>query len=64
VSRRPAKVTQPDIARTIRAIEQTGVRRIVEIASDGTIRIVPVERSFAAAKPKDDQLEEEREIVL
>lgn len=40
--RRPARVTQADIARAIRAIAQTGARMAVEIGTDGTIRIVPI----------------------
>jgi hypothetical protein len=39
--RTPSKVTQADIARALRAAEQTGQRRVVEIAPDGTIRLVP-----------------------
>lgn len=35
-----AKVTQADIARAIRAIQQTGAPLNVEIAPDGTIRLV------------------------
>jgi hypothetical protein len=41
MSRRPARFTQADIARAIRAIEQTGARMTVKIAPDGTIWIVP-----------------------
>ncbi|MDP3940646.1 MAG: hypothetical protein Q8R92_21235 [Deltaproteobacteria bacterium] len=43
MSRTPAKVTQADIARAIRAIAQTGAKLAVEIAPDGTIRLVPVD---------------------
>lgn len=41
MSRRPARVTQADVARALRAVEQCGSDRVVEIAPDGTIRIVP-----------------------
>lgn len=41
MSRGPAAVTQANIARAIRAVEQTDARRVVEILPDGTIRIVP-----------------------
>lgn len=41
MSRTAAHVTQADIARALRAVEQTGARAIVEIAPDGMIRIVP-----------------------
>lgn len=41
MSRRPARVTQADVARAIRAADQCGSQRVVEIMPDGTIRIVP-----------------------
>ena len=41
VSRRPARVTQADIARALRAAEQVGAHVAVEISPDGTIRLVP-----------------------
>lgn len=43
--RTPAKVTQADIARALRAIKQTGADMAVEVAADGTIRIVPAEKA-------------------
>lgn len=39
----PARFTQADIARAIRAIEQTGAKMEIRIEPDGTIRIVPFE---------------------
>lgn len=59
VSRTPAKVTQADIARAIRAIEQTGANLAVEIARDGTIRLIPVE-----SLPRHDEIDKTEEIVL
>jgi hypothetical protein len=41
MSRTPARATQADIARAIRAVEQTGASMAVEIAPDGTIRLIP-----------------------
>lgn len=41
--RTPAKVTQADIARVLRAVAQTGAKMRVEISPDGTIRMEPVE---------------------
>lgn len=41
MSRTAARFTQADIARAIRAVEQTGASMAVEIARDGVIRIVP-----------------------
>ena len=40
--RTAARVTQADIARAIRAAKQAGAEMAVEIAPDGTIRLVPV----------------------
>lgn len=59
MSRRPARVTQADVARAIRAADQCASARVVEIAPDGTIRLVPFtgERPPAAndeANPLDD----------
>jgi hypothetical protein len=51
MSRVPARVTQADIARAIRAIAQTGARMAVEIDTDGTIRLVPVESGREAPSP-------------
>lgn len=47
MSRTPARVTQADLARAIRAAKQTGAG-CVEIAPDGTIRI-----SLSISSPKD-----------
>lgn len=43
MSRAPARVTQADIARAIRAIKQTGERLAVKIDTDGAILILPVD---------------------
>jgi hypothetical protein len=58
--RRPARVTQADIARAIRAAEQAGSPRTVEIAPDGTIKLVPVEAGTAKA----EAIGTKREIIL
>lgn len=50
---RAARFTQAEIARAIRAIEETGASMAVEIARDGTIKIVPV------GKPKFEGPREE-----
>jgi hypothetical protein len=39
-----ARVTQSDMARAVRAAHSAPVPCVVEIAPDGTIRIVPVEQ--------------------
>jgi hypothetical protein len=44
-----ARVTQSDMARAVRAADVGRVPRTVEIAPDGTIRIVPVDGSAPVA---------------
>lgn len=41
--RTPARITQADIARALRAVVAAGVRARVEVAPDGTIVIIPME---------------------
>ncbi len=41
MSRRPARFTQADIARALRAVESSGVPARVDVKLDGTISIVP-----------------------
>jgi hypothetical protein len=43
MSRRAARVTQADIARALRAAEQTGARVRVDVCPDGTISLIPIE---------------------
>ena len=58
MSRTPARFTQADIARALRAVAQTGRTDLaVEIGQDGIIRIVP-----ETPKPKIDELDREKEI--
>ena len=53
MGRGPASVSQADIARALRAIRQTGSTMALEITSDGSIRLIPVEAITAGkAKPK------------
>lgn len=42
MSRRPARFTQADLARAIRAITQVEANMMVEVLPDGTMRILPV----------------------
>ena len=58
--RRPARVTQADVARTIRAAQQSGAFG-VEVRPDGTIFI---QLSPSVADSTEHALEREREIVL
>ena len=58
MSRTPARFTQADVARTIRAAKQAGAGA-VELLPDGTIRI----RLDGAEKPAPP-VEPDREVVL
>lgn len=57
MSRTAARATQADIARAVRAVVQCKVAATIEVARDGTIRIVTRDD---APKP----VERKREIVL
>lgn len=61
MSRRAAKFTEADALRAIKAIKRSGENMAVEIATDGTIRIVPASVPPAPPKPK---LASGRRIVL
>lgn len=45
--RSPAKVTQADIARALRAVAASGMKMAVQILPDGSIRLEPVDASSA-----------------
>lgn len=55
--RTPARITQADIARVLRAIESVGAKVRVEVLPDGTIRMEPVDagetRVFDKRTPVD-----------
>ena len=61
MTRTPAKFTQADVARSIRAAKQAGAGA-VRLMPDGTIRI-DLQAETVAEKPQK-QLEPEPEIVL
>lgn len=58
--RRPARFLQSDVRRAVRAAEQAGSPRTVEITPDGTIKLVPVEPKTA----KPEASGKKREIIL
>jgi len=58
---RPARATQADIARAVKALLQAGGQGCVEVASDGTIRVIPYREMLA---PAQKPVEKRREIVL
>jgi hypothetical protein len=61
MSRTPAKVTQADVARAIRAMQATGFAGKVQIKPDGTIEIVPLGEG---ERPARRDVDRKREIVL
>lgn len=60
MSRRPAKITQADVARAIRAAKQEGAAG-VEVRPDGSIFVSLVPQS---TDPKKAPVAEQREVVL
>lgn len=45
MANRPAKNTQAEIARALRAIKQVGIAMAIELVPDGTIRLVPADQA-------------------
>lgn len=65
MGRRPAKVTQADIARALRAVAQLAVPMAVEIAPDGTIRLMPIQMEKLKAAPAGSApVAEDEEFVI
>jgi hypothetical protein len=52
MSRTPARVTQADISRALRAAQAVGANVTVEVAPDGTIRLVPHDKPQAELAPR------------
>jgi hypothetical protein len=46
--RTPAKITQADIARVLRAVAQSGMKMRVEISQSGNITLEPVDSAEVA----------------
>lgn len=61
--RTAARVSQADIARTVRAVAQARVRAVIEVAPDGTIRVVMGEAAQILPEPQKT-VEAEEEIVM
>jgi hypothetical protein len=59
MSRRPAQITQAEVARIIRAAKQAGASEVVVRIGEQSV-IVRLEQSTAPEKP----LEQDKEIVL
>lgn len=62
--RTAAKVTQADIARVIRAVAQARVKAVVEVAPDGTIRVLIGEDAQSEERCHRLLPEREDEIIL
>jgi len=61
MSRTPARVTQADVARAIRAAQQCGAGQ-VKILQDGTITIEPMPAK--RQEPEDKAIAQRRRIAL
>lgn len=59
--RSPARVTQADIARALRAVAAAGAKACIDVLRDGTIRITPLGTEASESPPP---AEPEREIIL
>jgi hypothetical protein len=64
LSRSHARFTQADIARVIRAIEQTGANMQIEVKPSGSICIVPIEPPDSLAPSRKGRIGARPEIVL
>jgi hypothetical protein len=63
MSRRPARFTQADFFRAVRAVQRAGGGMAVEVLPDGTIRAVPAS-DLAVPPSKDASFDPGRKIVL
>lgn len=63
MSRTPARVTQADVARAIRAAKQTGAGA-VEVLPDGTIRIQIAPASAPAESPAAPPPVAEEKVIV
>lgn len=65
MSHRPPRVSQPDIARALRAAKQTGLNVRVDIYPDGKISLVPITGEEENSNTtRGQKIERKREIVL
>lgn len=62
--RTAAKITQADISRTVRAVAQARVKAVVEVAPDGTIRVLIGGNAGRIAAAPEVPVEPEEEVVL
>jgi hypothetical protein len=63
MSRRPAAITQADVARAIRAAKQVGAAG-VDVLPDGTIRVLLVAPEKKGTHEPEHRLDRGEEIIL
>ena len=63
MSQRPARFSQADLGRAIRAVEKSRAKFEIRIEPDGVMRLIPM-AAGAVEKAKDGQVEGKRDIVL
>lgn len=64
MSRGAARITQADMARALRAVEQTGARVRIDFQPDGTISFVPIGPEDEQPERRTADIAPEREIML
>lgn len=62
--RTAAKIAQADIARTVRAVAQARVKAVVEVAPNGTIRVLIEENAPPPHDRSQIAVEQEEKVVL
>lgn len=55
-NRRPSKFKQSDVQRALAAVAKSGASVVLEIAPDGTIRLVPASETMSAQAPDTKRL--------
>ena len=61
MSRRPARCTQADITRALKAVMQSGADMVVELTVEGVIRIAP---NTGVSKPRSAPVEPKGGVML
>ena len=64
MSRRPAIITQADVARVLRAVMATGYDGVPEIRPDGSIRVLPRDVAGIAGKTQKEGVDDDAPIPL
>jgi len=64
MSRRPALVTQADVTRVLRAIQSCGYAGVVEVKTDGSIRVLPLSAAGITGIKGEHEVDEDEIIPL